>query len=241
MAAARGPPLSLAEWVEALTEILRIIAWPAIVAWLVWYLRDEVKRAAARIIELGLTGAKFAPPSPPEQVASPPGRALQLPGSHPATPQEGSSRVQQYVASIRAFISDDQLDFAAQRVRADVNQVGSNPTDQVEALIYTVALLNIQIAHERNYNAIYGSQLRLLAQMTSAVGASPAVARQVFEEAKAAYPDAYRSDTFERWTGFLLASGLCTITQDGNYVLTPFGRGFLKYIVDRRLPTDKPF
>jgi hypothetical protein len=137
--------------------------------------RSQTRRSA--VIELGLTGAKFAPPSPPEQVASPPGRALQLPGSHPATPpQEGSSRIQQYVASIRAFISDDQLDFAAQRVRADVNQVGSNPTDQVEALIYTVALLNIQIAHERNYNAIYGSQLRLLAQMTSAVGASPAVA-----------------------------------------------------------------
>jgi hypothetical protein len=53
MAAARGPPLSLAEWVEALTEILQIIAWPAIVAWLVWYLRDEVKRAAARSSSLG--------------------------------------------------------------------------------------------------------------------------------------------------------------------------------------------
>jgi hypothetical protein len=235
-------PLSLAEWVEAFTEILRILAWPAIVAWLVWYLRDEVKRAAARIIELGLTGAKFAPPLPPEQVASPPERVLQAPGPQLPAPQEGSSRLQQYITSVRAFIPYEQVDVAVQRVRADLNQaIGSNPGDQAEALVYTVASLNIQLAQERNYNAIYGSQLRLLAQMTSSAGVSPAVTRQVFEEAKAAYPEAYRTYTFEQWIGFLQASGLCAIAENGNYVLTPFGRGFLKYIVDRRLPTNKLF
>src|SRR2546425_1046448 len=45
-----GVSLSLAEWIKASTEILKILAWPAIVGWLVWDLRDEVKTAAARII-----------------------------------------------------------------------------------------------------------------------------------------------------------------------------------------------
>jgi hypothetical protein len=40
--------------------------------------------------------------------------------------------------------------------------------------------------------------------------------------------------------GFLTQSGLVAL-QDGNYILTPFGRGFLKYIVDRRLATNKPY
>jgi hypothetical protein len=233
--------LSLAEWVGALTEILKILAWPAIVVWLVWYLRDEVKRAAARIIELGPTGAKFALPLPPAQVASPPER-LQVPGPQLATPQEGSTRVQQYIASVRAFISDEQLDLEVPVIRADLYQkIGSDPADQVEALIYTVASLNIQIAHEKNYNMIFGSQLRLLWQMISAVGVAPEIARQVFEEAKAAYPDVYRHYTFEQWMGFLQACGLCATAQDGRYVLTPFGRGFLRYIMDRRLPPTKPF
>src|SRR5262245_45071922 len=44
--------MSLDEIVKALLELLKIAAWPALIAWLVWYLRDEVKRAATRITEL---------------------------------------------------------------------------------------------------------------------------------------------------------------------------------------------
>jgi hypothetical protein len=157
--------LSLAEWVEALTEILKILAWPAIVVWLVWYLRDEVKRAAGRIIELGLTGAKFAVP-PPEQTPAPPKEGvLPTSGPQPETQPEGSNRVQQYIANIRGALSDG-LDWAVQGIRADLQRFSSNPAEQIETLVYTVASLNLQIAHERNYSAIYGSQLRLLAQMT---------------------------------------------------------------------------
>jgi hypothetical protein len=71
-------------------------------------------------------------------------------------------------------------------------------------------------------------------------GVSADVARKFHEEAKAMFPDAYRSYTFEHWITFLVGSGLVTVGQ-GNYVLTPYGRGFLKYIVDRGLPPNKPF
>ena len=55
------------------------------------------------------------------------------------------------------------------------------------------------------------------------------------------FPDAYRSYTFEQWITFLVGSGLATVGQD-NYVLTPYGRGLLRYIVDRQLqPNNKPF
>jgi hypothetical protein len=72
--------------IKAFIEILKIVAWPALLLWLVWYLRDEVKRVATRITELGLTGAKFAPP-PPEQVSS--------------RPQEGNDNVTRVIPLAR--------------------------------------------------------------------------------------------------------------------------------------------
>jgi len=49
-----------------------------------------------------------------------------------------------------------------------------------------------------------------------------------------------------RATLFKADGGLITVGEHGlgtvgNYVLTPYGRGFLKYIVDRRLSVNKPF
>jgi hypothetical protein len=66
--------MSLDEKVKAFLEFLRIAAWPALIAWLVWYFRDEVKRVITRITKLGLTGAEFAPPA--EQVPTPPPKAF---------------------------------------------------------------------------------------------------------------------------------------------------------------------
>jgi hypothetical protein len=66
------------------------------------------------------------------------------------------------------------------------------------------------------------------------------VARQTYEAAKSTYPEVYRHFPFEHWIGFLQNGGLITVAPSGNYVLTPYGRGFLKYILDRRLSVTKP-
>jgi hypothetical protein len=225
--------------IKAFIEILKIVAWPALLLWLVWYLRDEVKRVATRITELGLTGAKFAPP-PPEQVPSRPQEGV-FPTSSGSQLAPGGDRVQQFIAGVRGYLSDEQVEPAVQKVRAElISTFGANPSDQVEGLLYVVASLNIQITHERNYNAIYGSQLRLMEQMIPAVGVSADAAHKAFEEAKAAWPDAYRVFTFEQWIGFLTTTGLVS-TEGANYVLTPYGRGFLKYIVDKRYSPNKIF
>jgi hypothetical protein len=40
--------VSIDERIKAFTEVLKIVAWPAIIVWLAWYFRVEVKRAATR-------------------------------------------------------------------------------------------------------------------------------------------------------------------------------------------------
>jgi hypothetical protein len=221
---------------DAFIKILTISVWPAVVLWLAWYLRDEIKRVAGRTVKAGLSGVEFAPP-PPEQVASSPSDRVLATVAASQTSQVGT--LQAFIARIRGFLSDEQVEGAAQKVRADLGALGPNPTDQVEGLVYLVASLHIQLLHEKNYNSIYGSQLRLMEQMIGG-GASVELAQKIYDEAKSAFPEIYRNITFEQWITFLVASGLCTV-GDAKYVLTPYGRGFLKHIVDRQLTPNKLF
>src|SRR5262249_46537463 len=99
----------------------------------------------------------------------------------------------------------------------------------------------IQLAHEKSYRAIFGSQLQLMALMNVDIGVPPNIAKGVYDTAKTAYPEVYRSYTFEQWIGFLQKTGLIATAPNGNYVLTTYGRGLLNYILDQRLPVNKPF
>jgi hypothetical protein len=237
---------------DAFIKTLDIVVWPVavivIVAGLAWYLRDPLKRVVNRMTKAGLSGLEFAPP-PSEQLPSPPKEGvasapLQSSGGDRAeftgvAPLQSGNRVREFIAGVKGWLSD-QVEPAAQKVRSELDQTfGTNPSDQVEGLIYVVASLNVQLTHERHYNLIYGSQLRLMEQMVG-VGVSRDGAQKIYEEAKAMFPDVYRNSTFEQWITFLVGSGLVTVGQ-GNYLLTPYGRGFLKYIVDRRLSPNKPF
>jgi hypothetical protein len=234
--------------IDRFIELLKVLAWPAVVVWLIWYLRDEVKRAAERIIELGLTGAKFAPPPPPEQTAlSPP--SPPPPPSLP-TPKDStlpgelaaSDRTQQFIAEIKSRISEDQLIDYVQELRKQLpSRTTSDPKQQVEALLHFAASLAVQLGHEQVYRLIFGSQIAALVQMNPDGGASRKVIEDIYERAKSDFPEAYRSFTFGQWIGFLLQAGLCKSAPNGNFVLTPYGRGFLKYIVDAHLPPNKPF
>jgi hypothetical protein len=229
------------EKLDAFIKILTIGVWPAVVVWLAWYLRDELKRVASRTVKAGLSGFEFAPP-PPEQIPSPPKEGVSATSStpQPPTPTQAGN-LQSFIAGLRGFLSDEQVEPAAQRVRAELNNTfGPKPADQLEGLVYSVASLNIQLSHEKIYNAIFGSQLRLIGQMIGG-GVSTEIARRIYEEVKAAFPEVYRNYTFEQWIGFLASSGLCAVGDSGTYVLTPYGRGFWKYIADRRLSLNKPF
>jgi hypothetical protein len=257
--------------VKDITEIVKILAWPAVVAVIFLYLRKEIKSLAPRITKASWTGFEVAPPN---QIPPPPpsggfstvsggssliadATVLKRGSETEAQTSPSSDSPAPFIAKIKETISEDQLDGPVKALRDDLTKnVGPDPKNQVEALTYFSAALNVALAHERNYNAIFGSQLRLLEQMIPGPGVPPSVARQIYDAAKAAFPDLYRGYTFDQWIGFLQNGGLITVGAHadiekatslidlgtvGNYVLTVYGRGFLKYILDRRLAVNKAF
>jgi hypothetical protein len=223
-----------------IVDLIRALAWPSVAVLGVWYFRNELKTALKRITEIGLSGAKFGPP-PDQQIPSSPSivTAQELPAPKPDVPALKPD-VQTYIAQIKSFISADQLDPLLLKLKTELATVGTT-SDQLELLLYLAASLTVQLSHERNYNGIFGSQLNLLSQANGAGGITPARANAFYEEAKAAYPQLYTTYRFDQWIGFLIAAGLLTQSAEGAYVLTNFGRGFLKYIIDRQLPVNKQF
>ena len=152
--------------IQDLIDILKIVAWPALVIWIAWFLKDEVKRAALRLIEIGPSGAKFAPPA--QQTATPTEGVPARPdnshsGAVKALAMKGSSLAQQFIASWKAYFPPDELEPAVEAVRRDLPvRAGTDPNDQIDALVYLVAANNLQLFYERTYNSIYGSQFSCL-------------------------------------------------------------------------------
>ena len=202
-------------------------------------MRVQLRAAFARLTEIGPTGAKFAPPE--QQIPAPPSPTLGKDETHQDLIEKPIS-LQAFIGQIKSFISGDLLEPIVQRIRPDLISIaGNQPADQIEALVYNLASVNVQLGYERLYNAIFGSQLTLLTQANAAGGVAPTFARQAYEQTKAANPLEYGGAfTFEQRIGFLIGSGLLMTDASGNYVLTNYGRGFLKYINDRQLTIVKP-
>jgi len=186
---------------------------------------------------------KLGGASPAQVPGTPPNVSIVAAAAAASSSTSGpSSGKQEFIESIKMTISRNQLDPALVSTRKDLlAKVGDDLTAQNEVLTYAVASLNIQLGHERNYNLIFGSQLRLMAQMNVDMGVPPSVAIKIYNETKAAFPDAYQTYTFDHWIGFLRNSGLIAIASNGNYVLTAYGRGLMEYILDRHLSVNRPF
>jgi hypothetical protein len=153
-----------ASFMTAIVNLVSGLAWPFVVALVVWYFRNDLKTALKRVTEVGLTGAKFEPPSPPEQqIPSPPSAVTsqELPALKPNIPAPKPD-MQAYIAQIKSFISADQLDPVLQKLKTELATVGTTTAGQFELLLYLTASLTVQLSHERNYNGIFGSQLNLL-------------------------------------------------------------------------------
>jgi hypothetical protein len=215
---------------------------------LIWYFRAELKAAFRRVIKIG--PIELAPPEQtPSSPTKPVVRELTATNVTVGSPQMGAPTVQtgstglvQFIATITALVSQDQLDPVIQFNRGNILGGKADPTELNQALHYYCAALVITLAHERNYRMAFGSQLQLLRQMETAnIGIDRAAANAIYETAKAANPEVYRYFTFDHWLTFLQQSSLIEVAPTGNYVLTAFGRGLLRYIPSQGLALFKPF
>ena len=112
-------------------------------------------------------------------------------------------------------------------------------------LIRAFAVARVERIHEIVYRLIFGSQLDLVLAANTQTPPDKAGAAQIYERARAAFPDAYAAFNFDAWLHFPIAMGLLTLSPAGagaeSIRITPAGRDFLHYLVNNSLTGPKPF
>lgn len=95
-----------------------------------------------------------------------------------------------------------------------------------------------QLAFERIYRVIYGSQISLLNQLNTVNYLEKEFVESFFLKAKQYYAESYKQITFDKWLEFILKKELCIIDST-NYYLTPLGKEFLIYMVQNGMQEQK--
>jgi hypothetical protein len=104
-------------------DFVKAAAWPAVVVSIAWYLRAELKGAAARIIKISPWSAELVPPTPQQQVAPSPSAMLpkiegtaniteepdRAAGVGTVSDSRSASSVELYVAQLKALVSEQEL------------------------------------------------------------------------------------------------------------------------------------
>lgn len=109
-------------------------------------------------------------------------------------------------------------------------------------LVRAVAQLRLTVSHEKNYRLIMGSQLTLLLRANTDVPLKIEVARALYDQAVAAFPNVYDDFRFDEWIGWPTMQELIERRQDGNNVMiktTDIGRHFLHYLIENNLTAPK--
>jgi hypothetical protein len=225
-------------FVEVLLQT--IISWPVALVCVAFYFRDDIRRLTTRLVEIRPSGVKLAQQVTPLEPTTP------VPASGPAGTTPGSAAgvsppqsAAEFMAAVRAQFSAEEIEPVMSTIQSDVNaRAGNDTKSRTEFLMLVLAAMSVQYRHERNYNLIFGSQLELLARMNGGP-LSLEVCRSVYDNAVLRFPAEYRTYSFDQWIGFLRNSGLVQSLPDGNYGLTPWGRGLLRYVVAQGLTTTK--
>jgi hypothetical protein len=110
-------------------------------------------------------------------------------------------------------------------------------------LIRWIAIARVQRIHEINYRVIVGSQISLMLLANTPGPPTLAKAREIYDSAKATYPELYATFAFENWYGWPALAGLLRLEQTASgtsvFKITPAGRDFLHYLVENSLTAGK--
>jgi hypothetical protein len=109
-------------------------------------------------------------------------------------------------------------------------------------LIRNLAIAQLELAAERIYRVIFGSQLAAL-QHLNLYGATPKekIEELFYEPAAKKFVEVYRTYPVGRFFDFMASNGMVSISDGGDVTITVTGKAFLEWIVHHGLLMNKLF
>jgi len=209
----------ISDVVQAIAELLKAVAWPAVVVFVLVRYRDHVGRLIDRLREIW--GSKLDPVQAPQQKK--PEETLQSVSSSGALERARTPavrRVEQILTEIAILAAE------------------TDPARRESYLLTIAAKALLVSQYERIETSIWASQIELLNYVNSRTdGDTKERLRELFyQPASQRYPEFYRNYTIDGYLAFLAQWGLIAITDD-RVEITTQGVEYLVWRVEqKRLP-----
>lgn len=204
------------KFIEALFDLIKSLAWPAIAIGFSFMYRNEIIGAIRRIQKAG--PVEFCPPQ--ELQNDPP--KISIPTE--VKEVQGHPRTKMMETIEKSLLAN--LDLHPEK-------------DKISLLVRLLAQSRLETVFERIYSLIFGSQIQGLKALNNG-NASLEDAHAFFETYKKTNEEFYSKYGFKGWFGFLVSQEL--VSQEGTAIsITNLGKDFLVYIAVKNLSENKPY
>lgn len=207
------------ELIKTVFDLIKGIAWPLMILWVVLLFRKEIAEFIPRIVRVGKEGVE----------ASPAARLQNVPEQDPNEAEE--------LAKAR-YAQSPTPQFIKELEKELWSELEQTPQEErLHLAVRSLAYARTAVRSERVYSVIFGSQIRALRELINpARTITIDDLKSHYEDGvKAANPAFYKDFPFEAWFGFLVTHELIQI-KDNAVSISDFGRWFLGYMLDARLP-----
>lgn len=210
-------------------EVIKAIAWPAAILIAALVFRRQLSQLLPRVTEVGPGGVKIGPAEQTAVDLSP--ESIE----RAALPATRTSEL------VLLPVPGEPLSFFEQTIRDDLAKLApTDVTNREKLLIRGLAATQMELAFERIYAIIFGSQIRLLKEANAAKRLPAETAFKIYDEARTAFSELHSSRPYELWRDFLVDSGLINIESGSSAIVpTPACPEFLAYIARRQMPENK--
>jgi hypothetical protein len=124
-------------------------------------------------------------------------------------------------------------------IQSELTSLKLTEQERVSVLVRGIAISRLELEFNVASNAIFGSQIGLLIQLSGKrEGISNHQANVIFAEAQKNFPDLHGGRNVDEWLRYLEVSNLIAI-HDGQIDITQYGTDFLKYLIEARLAYNR--
>jgi hypothetical protein len=137
--------------------------------------------------------------------------------------------------------SEDTMKIFEERVIEDtlINKI-SPPEERADKLFRYAQALILVTHFNQTYALIYNSQIRILEFLNTSTSRHKDDLKPYYEQAKSDFPDMFEDYGFDDYLNFLVSNLLINVTPENIVEITVVGVDFLKFIIESRLPANKP-
>jgi len=215
------------EWV---IPILKIIAWPGLVAVLVYLFRKEIKSKVKTVSTVKggeHVAVEFSPDTRDQQ---------NVPAHNPSSPEIANGNEEFHKLKAQAETSLAVVNLASQ-IRQNLAKTNLTEQQKIELGALTVAQLRLEAFFWRAYTLIFGTQIALLYELNARNLTEQEIQTYV-SSVKEKFPEAYATWSHHTYIEFLKNFEMIQVAG-GVFSITEYGKEFLIWIARNQLSPNK--